>query len=183
MYFVGENIELRAIETADYNSLVRMLSKPPIAKHLFGWTQKALETPFSQWLKETARSGKHFYFSIKKREDNALAGLCAYNDMDIKNGSVTIWAAIMPDDRFENVAEEALRILARHAFDQLRIEHVAFVCLENDEEANGWAEKAGFKLDATLLSRIKKGSKRHSLKLYSQLKHESRGGNASHEPI
>ena len=172
MYIRGENIELRAIERSDYKKLAEILCAPQVAQRLFGQPSKLKEMAFSEWFSSIAQNRKDFYFTVKETGDFDTVGICAYQDIDYRNGSVTVWVALASEDMDKDYGSQTLKALTRNAFDQLRMEYVALYCLENDSVSEAHAKSAGFSFDALLYSRIKRGDIRLNLELYNLLKEE-----------
>ena len=175
MFIRGENIELRAIEPDDYLKLTQILEDPQIQLRLFGYPLELGKTTFDDWLKASRHNKQVYYFAIKETGDLDVVGICAYQDIDYRNGSVTLWAAIAPECEAKGYGEQALKMLSINAFDQLRMEHIALYCLENDQVSKDWAQQAGFSRNVILKSRIEKEDKRLDLELYSLQKEEGVG--------
>lgn len=178
MIIRDKNIELRAIEPDDYKNLTEILSAPQVESCLFGYPSKLKEMAFHEWLSSAFQNKNAYYYVVKEPQNSDTVGICAYQDIDYRNGSVTLWVAIAPEHTNKDYGVQALRILARNAFDQLRMEHVALYCLENDIAAKSWAKSVRFSLDVVLNSRIKMGDHRLNLELYSLLKEEDKLQNA-----
>lgn len=172
MIIKGENIHLQAIEPSEYDGLTKILAHPQVKPYLFGYPAELEGMAFDKWLAKSRENEQVYYFSVKQAQDAQTIGICAYQEIDYKNGSVAVWAAIDPAFAQKGHGAQTLKLLAQNAFDQLRMEHVAFYCLEGDSAAISWAQRAGFTRDAVLYSRIKKADKRMSLELYSLLKEE-----------
>lgn len=172
MIIKGKNTELQAIEPGDHSRLKKILAHPQVKPYLFGYPAKLEGMAFDEWLAKSREDERVYYFSVKQAHDVQSIGICAYQEIDYRNGSVAVWAAIHPEFTQKRHGTQTLKLLAKNAFDQMRMEHVAFYCLEGDSAARCWAQHAGFTRDAVLYSRIKKADKRMSLELYSLLKEE-----------
>ncbi len=166
----GENIELTAIEPDDYIRLTEILMDPQVMKYRFGYPSKLKEMAFGEWLDSSRQNKQVYYFSVVERVNADVVGICAYQDIDYLNGSVTLWVAIAPEFVSKGYLEQTLKMLARNAFDQLRMEHISLYCLVNDSVCNTCAKRAGFTLDMVQKSRIKREDKRLDIELYSLLK-------------
>ena len=166
----GENIELTAIEPDDYKQMTATLKDPQVMRNLFWYPYKLKDMAFDEWLKGARQNRQTYYFAVKERRDAAVAGICAYQDIDYRNGSIALWVVIAPEFVSKGYGEQALKLLARNAFDQLRMEHISLYCLERDGASKTCAKAAGFSLDMIQKSRIKREDKRLDIELYSLLK-------------
>jgi RimJ/RimL family protein N-acetyltransferase len=124
---------------------------------------------FEAWRRAAVLRSGEVCFTATEWENQSIVGVCAYRNIDYRNGRVDIWAAVLPD--FGGGAE-LLLLLAQTAFDHLRIEHAALPCLADDARTIGFAGQAGFTRDAIFYSRIKKNDKRYDVLLYTLLKGE-----------
>ncbi len=166
MLFLNDTLELRAPEPEDGAAILDVLSDPAVAGRLFGFPEKALSMSFESWLDAAALRKNDFIFSITQRQTGKALGLCAYQDIDYRNGRVTVWAALA-DAEYKALV---LELLAQGAFTHLRAEHVAMHCLQGDTHTADAAKAAGFSQDAIFYSRVKKDGKNHDLSVYTRLK-------------
>lgn len=169
MLFQDEGIELAAVESSDGARLMEILNTPSIAACLFGLPAKAAAMGFDVWLTAAMQRRNDVYFSVKAKGCQQPVGLCAYQDIDYRNGSVTIWAAVQPE---YGCGAQVLRLLCKNAFSHLRAEHVALLCLAADHSMSALAAQVGFTQDAVLYSRIRRGDERLDQKLFTLLKGE-----------
>lgn len=172
MLILSEHLALSAIEPSDSLRLMDILTAPSVAQWLIGLPAKAEAMGFDAWLDAVVHRKNDFYFTVRERRCNEAVGLCAYQDIDCRNGRVILWAALSPE--YEDGAE-LLRLLTLYAFGQLRLEHTALLLMSGDSRTMAFAEEAGFTRDAVLQSRVKKNGKRHDCLLYSLLKEEVSG--------
>ncbi len=168
MLLLNEILELRAIEPADAFIILAILRLPGIAESLMGFPQKALDMDFAGWLAAAANRRNDFFFSVVDRQSSEVIGICAYQDIDYRNGRVNVWAALADSKDKANT----LSLLASNAFLHLRMEHVAVHCLTEDALTIAAAEMAGFSRDAIFYSRIKKSGKNADVSVYTLLKGE-----------
>ena len=166
MLLQSDKLELRAIEYSDGEAIMNILTAPTVVDCLFGFVVKALEMEFADWLVSAAHRKNEFYFTITQRPSAEVVGICAYQDIDYRNGRITIWAASLSDKH------HVLALLAFNAFEHLRMEHVALFCLFDDTDMVKAAESAGFTRDAIFYSRIKKSGKSTDVLVYTLLKGE-----------
>ncbi len=168
MLFQSDTLELRALEPEDGAAVMDILNAPDVANRLFGLPMKAQGMAFADWLGLAAHRKSDFYFAVTERQTGKILGLCAYQDIDYRNGRVTVWAALAD----AGLTVQTLTLLAEGAFAHLRMEHIALLCLRGDTDTAASAEAAGFTLDAIFYSRIKKSGKSYDLTVYTLLKGE-----------
>ena len=169
MIFRDERIELSAVEPTDGARLMEILNTPSVAACLFGLPAKAAAMGFDAWVAAVTQRKNDVYLTVREAGSPDPVGLCAYQDIDYRNGSVTVWAAIAPE---YGCGVQVLRLLSKNAFSHLRAEHVALLCLASDHSMSAQAAQAGFTQDATLFSRIRRGDERLDQKLFTLLKGE-----------
>lgn len=168
MLLQSDSLELRAIELSDGSAILDILNTPAVTECLFGFPSKTQSLAFEDWLAAAANRKNDFYFAVTDRLSSEVVGVCAYQDIDYRNGRVAIWAAMQaPKDK-----TRLLALLASYAFMHLRMEHVALACLPGDSDTITAAESAGFTRDAIFYSRVKKSGKSDDLLIYTLLKGE-----------
>ncbi len=167
MLLLNELLELRAIEPADAFIILAILRLPGISANLMGFPSKALDMDFNGWLAAAVRRND-FYFTVVDRQSSEVIGICAYQDIDYRNGRVNVWAALADSGD----KAETFSLLASNAFLHLRMEHVAVRCLTDDADTIAAAEATGFTRDAIFYSRIKKDGKNADVSVYTLLKGE-----------
>ena len=172
MFIRGKNIELRAVEPEDYEIITHILNARQVSSCFFGYPSKLEDMPLSEWLESFTKNRNTIFYAVKETQNFVTVGVCTYQEIDYKNGSIKVWVAIAPEYIDSTYGTETLRTLSRYAFFQLRMEHIALCCLEEDLTMKAWAKAAGFSKDTILYSRIKRGNERLNLELYSLLKEE-----------
>ena len=166
MLLQNDELELRAMEYSDGDEIMNILKTPAVADYLFGFSARALDMEFSDWLLSATHRKNEFYFTVTQRHSAEVVGVCSYQDIDYRNGRVSIWAAS------QAYKPQVIAMLATNAFEHLRMEHVALYCLADDTYTINTAESAGFTRDAIFYSRIKKSGKSADVLVYTLLKGE-----------
>jgi RimJ/RimL family protein N-acetyltransferase len=169
MLLTDDTLELRALEPEDDGAVMAILEHPAVVGSLFSFPAKAATMGFELWRRASILRRNDFYFAVTERATRKTVGICAYQDIDYRNGRATLWAALSPE--FEE-DEKVIKLLAQTAFDHLRLEHLALLCLSGDVRTIAVASKAGFKRDSIFYSRVKKNDKRYDLLIYTLLKGE-----------
>jgi len=167
----GNGVELTAVETQDCETIRKILGGFETERYYFACPSKEPPPEFPCCLSTAACCKNAYCFAV--RAAGKTVGLCAYRDIDYRNGSVTVWAAAGAGERGKKYRTEAIKALSKNAFDQMRMEHIAFYCIEGDSEAAEAVTRAGFRRDAVLYSRIRSGGGSKNLELYTLLKNEA----------
>lgn len=170
MIIRGNGVELTSVEADDQKTVLKITSDPTVNQYLFGCPSNKI-AHLHCCASSEACCKNAYYFAV--RDKAKMVGICAYRDIDYRNGSVTVWAAIDAKEQKKAYKAAAFQALARNAFDNMRMEHIAFYCIEGDEAAASSAKSAGFTFDALLYSRIREGDKSMNLELYTLLKDEA----------
>jgi RimJ/RimL family protein N-acetyltransferase len=161
-------LELRALEPEDGVTVMALLTCLAAAG-LYGFLAKVQEMGFDAWRHAAAQRKNDFWFAATEQASGRVIGVCAYQDIDYRNGRASLTMALEPG--FDD-GDKLLALLARAAFDHLRLEHVMLPCLAGDTRTAGFAERAGFTLDAIFRSRVKTNCQRYDIMVYTLLKGE-----------
>jgi len=84
---------------------------------------------FADWLADRARSSDPLFFALVEQASGAAAGMASYMNIVPANGTIEIghiWFA--PPLQKSRAATEAIYLLARHAFDELRYRRLEWKC-------------------------------------------------------
>jgi RimJ/RimL family protein N-acetyltransferase len=161
-------LELRALEPEDGVTMLALLTCLAAAG-LYGFLAKAIEMDFDAWRRAAILRKNDFWLAVTERDGGRFVGVCAYQDIDYRNGRAGLVMALEPG---REDGDALLLLLARSAFDHLRLEHVTLPCLAGDARTAGFAERAGFTRDAVFRSRVKRTGQRSDILVYTLLKGE-----------
>jgi RimJ/RimL family protein N-acetyltransferase len=108
------------------------------------------EADFARWLEERSRSSDPLFFAVVDQATGAAAGMASYLNIVPANGTIEIghiWLA--PPLQKTRAATEAIFLLMRHAFDDLRYRRLEWKCDALNEASRRAAGRFGFSYEGT----------------------------------
>jgi RimJ/RimL family protein N-acetyltransferase len=151
---VGAEVRLEPVDAgAHAESLFRLSHGRPEDAVL--WTYLAYgpfadPAAFERWLEERARSQDPLFFAIVDLAGGEAAGMASYMNVVPANGSIEIghiWFA--PALQKSRAATEAIYLLARHAFEELRYRRLEWKCDALNAASIRAARRFGFTYEGT----------------------------------
>jgi RimJ/RimL family protein N-acetyltransferase len=147
----GELVHLRPGERSDVPLFVRWMSDARTTRHL------AIRSPIGQaieerWFEEMLEhhGRDRWFFVICRHVDGRPVGSLDLHALDLTNGSAGIGIAIGdPAETGRGYGSDALRVLIRFAFDELRLERVWLDVYDENAGARRVYERLGFVHEAT----------------------------------
>jgi RimJ/RimL family protein N-acetyltransferase len=131
--------------------------RPEDSEPMFRWINDRelvqLNAPFKpvdrashdEWFERIQRRDDVEIFAIRTVEGDRLVGSCQLNAIDREAGSCRLQVRIgEPEGRDRGYGTEAVRLLLRHAFDQLGLDRVELEVFATNRRAIRAYEKAGF---------------------------------------
>jgi ribosomal-protein-alanine N-acetyltransferase len=122
-----------------------------------------------------AKGGLFRAFSVKRVEDNRLVGRVTYFDLNRRNLAVEIGFLTGPQFRRQGYTAEAVDLLLKHLFDDLRLNKVMAQTAEFNTSAIALLAKLGFKQDGRLRQHHTLDDKLYDDLLFSILAEEYHG--------
>jgi RimJ/RimL family protein N-acetyltransferase len=171
----GDAVRLRPFGAADVPDIVRAFTDPVMRR--FSWrTEPFTEADARAHLagQEDARTrGEALDLAVTERPGLLLGGVSLHEvRLDLGRAAVGYWLA--PEARGRGAATEAIRLLARWAFDGLAIARLELTCGPDNAASRRVAERCGFTYEGLLRSHVPfKGARRDSV-LFSLLPGELR---------
>jgi RimJ/RimL family protein N-acetyltransferase len=180
--------ELRVPSLANEVVLLRSWRGSDVAAQL-----QAFDDPwfrrFSDWAPETdaearaylaeheqaRRRGEQVEFAlVEPHDDDVVLGGGSLNGIDVEQGRAAIGYWLAPPARGRGVATHAVRLIARWAFNDLRIARLELTCGPDNRASQRVAERCGFTREGVLRSHISfKGTRRDTV-IFSLLPGELR---------
>lgn len=147
----GRLVYLRPGERADIPLFVRWLSDAGTTRNL------AIRSPIGQAMEERwfetmldHHGRERWFFVICRLEDDRQVGSLDLHAVDLTNGSAGIGIAIGdPSDTGRGYGSDAMAVLIRFAFDELRLERVWLDVYDENTGARRVYERLGFVHEAT----------------------------------
>lgn len=130
-------------------------------------------TEFKAWVASCATASDHVFYALRDRASGRAGGMASYLDIQPKMGVIEIgyiWFA--PFFQATRQATEALYLMLRHAFDDLRYRRMQWRCNALNEKSRQAALRLGFTYEGIFYQHmIVKGCNRDTA-WYSIMDHE-----------
>ena len=94
------------------------------------------------------------------KDTNIAAGTVILSDIDYKNGSAQFHIKISANHRGKGFATDAIRVVERYAFHELRLNCLYSEVLSYNMASRGMLEKCSFKCDGVLRGRLYKNAQK-----------------------
>jgi len=151
-FWEGERVRLRGIEPGDAGVFFRWNQDSDRSRHLdFLWPPTAM-TQVQTWV--DAQSRKRLdgdaYFWVIEALDHAPVGSIDTHDINTHTGTFSYAIAIDEAQRGRGYASEAIRLVLRYYFTELRYQKVWVGVHGNNEPSLKLHEKLGFQLEGRL---------------------------------
>ncbi|REK74648.1 GNAT family N-acetyltransferase [Paenibacillus paeoniae] len=172
--WTGTSVRLRAIVAEDWHQFHKNDQDTDSAR-----TSDAIYFPRSeagtrQWTEETAAkgaTGDSMMLAIEKL-DGELVGCINAHSCDSRNGIFKYGVAIFRDHWRMGYASDAINLLLRYFFKELRYEKAVAIVYGFNESSIRLQERLGFTLEGRLRSMIFTLGKRHDELVFGLLKSE-----------
>ncbi len=143
----GERVTLRALRPMDAASIYRYLSDSRVNRWLPRVPKPYRVDDAHEWVRITrdmAEAGTDYHFGIELRETGEIVGMIGLNRINAedRNAEIGYWLA-RPYWR-QGLTEEALRLIVRFAFDELRLHRLFAIVVATNTGSAALLEKAGF---------------------------------------
>jgi RimJ/RimL family protein N-acetyltransferase len=173
----GDVVLLRPWREADVPGMVAAFSDPVMQR--FSWRAAPYtETDARDYVagQEQARLlGEALHFALAEPYDqDVVLGCVTLDEVRLEQGCAAIGYWLAPQARGRGAATQAVRLLARWAFDELGLARLELTCGPDNEASQQIAGRCGFSLEGLLRSHVPfKGARRDSV-IYSLLPGELR---------
>ncbi len=169
MIIRGEKVILRAVEAHDNNMLLSLVNDPDTEMMLGGSSWPISEADQLKWFEHLEKT-KDILRCIIATPDNSVAiGTIILSDIDQKNGTGHLHIKMSKEGRGKGYATEAVNVLVRYAFDELRLHCIYANILSYNDASVRLFEKCGFKRDGILRARVYKNGQYVNVYTYSRL--------------
>ncbi len=172
MIIQGEKIILRAVEAEDNPMLLSLINDPDTEMMLGGSSWPVSEHEQLKWFEQLEQSKNTLRCIIALPQNAAALGTVILSDIDQKNGTAHIHIKMAKEGRGKGYAAEAVNLLVRYAFNELRLHCIYANILAYNDASVRLFEKCGFKRDGVLRARVYKQGKYIDMLAYSRLSDE-----------
>ena len=176
----GETVELRRHDRANYALYAEWYGDPEIW-HLTSWAPSPLNRSAVEKLFEDRKlSPVDDSFAIHLKGDDEPVGVISLMNISDANESAELSVIVgHPDDRHQGYGTQAIELLLRYAFEELRLNRVGLSAFDFNGEAISAYEKLGFVVEGRYRRAIKRNSHFHDAILMSIIKGEWQAAAAS----
>ncbi len=151
-FWQGATIRLRALEPGDAEAFFAWNCDADMCRGLdFVWPPGSLERQ-RRWAEKqaTAEPANDKYLLVIEAADGQLAGTIDTHSCDRRTGSFRYGVAVRPEYQRRGYASEAILLLLRYFFEELRYHKVTVSVHSNNPASIGLHERLGFQLEGRL---------------------------------
>ena len=151
-FWQGPTIRLRAVEPGDAETFFAWNHDTDMSRHLdFVWPPGSLERQ-RRWAEKTATQepANDNYFLVIEAPDGQLAGSIDTHHCDRRTGTFRYGIAVRQEYQRRGYACEAILLVLRYFFDELRYQKVTVDVYSNNPASIGLHEGLGFQLEGRL---------------------------------
>jgi RimJ/RimL family protein N-acetyltransferase len=163
----GDVVRLRPWRAADAPAIVLAFTDPVMRR--FSWrTTPYTETDASNDLAAQERARRHgealHLAVVAPRDETVVLGDVSLAEVRPDQGRAAVGYWLSPAARGRGAAAQAVRLLARWAFAELRLARLELTCGPDNEASQRVAERCGFTREGLLRSHVPfKGTRRDSV--------------------
>lgn len=172
MNIYGDKIILRAIEKEDNAMLLRLLNDPDTEKMVTGSSFPASAEDQMRWFEGQRSDPTTLRGIIVDKSTDQAAGTIILSDIDRKNGTAQIHLKLEKESTGKGLGPEAVRLLSKYAFDEIRLNCLFAEVLTYNVRSAGMFEKCGYTKEGELRARAYKGGAYRNIYVYSLLRNE-----------
>ncbi len=162
----GRLVRLRAVEPDDWEAHFTWNQDSETSRSLDHVWLPSSATRARRWAEEAAlRLGDDdtFAFEIEALNEGALVGHIATHSCDRRVGSFSSGVAILPERRRQGYAAEAILLVARYYFQELRYQKMNAQVYSFNEASLALHEKLGFAREGTLRRMVYTGGRHYDI--------------------
>jgi RimJ/RimL family protein N-acetyltransferase len=170
---VGEGVELRRHDRANYPLYARWYGDEEIWR-LTSWAAQPLtRAEVERLFEDREGSSVNDSFAIHREGEEEPLGVISLVNINEANDSAEL-SVIVGDEQYRNkgLGTEAIRVILRHAFEDLGLERVGLSVFEFNEAAIQAYEKLGFKRESRMQQAIRRDGTLHDAILMRVRAHE-----------
>jgi len=169
----GERVTLRALEREDLESCHRWFNDEEVTKYLLRNDPLPMVEE-EKWFEEMVADKSRLVFAIED-EGGQHIGNVGFHDIDFRNGKATIGIVIGEKDRWDKgYGSEAIRVLLRYAFKELRLYRVGSSAFAENLRSIRCQEKCGFVREGVRRGAIFRSGEHQDVILFGILRDEFR---------
>lgn len=174
-YWQGENIRLRGLEPEDWEAFYLWNQETETQQNLDRIWFPGSKEMVKEWAFKTSKQrgeGDVYFFVIEERQTGDIVGSINTNSVDQHNGNFAYGLGIIESKRKQGYAQEAIYLLLRYFFEELRYVKVTVGIFSHNEASLRLHEKLGFQLEGRLRSMVYQNGQYWDLIKMGMLKEE-----------
>ncbi len=148
----GQRIKLRAVEPSDADAHFAWNQDSQTSRQLdrihFPQSRAATKR-WAEQASDTSDAGDAFHFEIETLEGD-LVGSIGAHDCDARNGTFAVGVAVRDERQRRGYASEAVRLVLRYYFEELRYQKVTVRVYAFNEASIGFFAHLGFQREGQL---------------------------------
>ncbi len=151
-YWRGQIVRLRAVEPSDWEVHFIWNQDSDMTRQLdHVWFPQSREAT-KRWAEKAAAadtSGNNFHFEVENLAGE-LVGVIGTHDCDPRNGTFSYGVAIRPEHQRQGYASDAIRVVLRYYFEELRYQKATVHIYGFNEASIHLHERLGFQQEGLL---------------------------------
>lgn len=170
----GRVVRLRAVDPEDWEAHYHWDQDSEMSGRLdFVWPPTS-RARARRWAEETSRQpdDDNLALEIEALEDGALVGHIGVHDSDRRIGSFSYGLAVLPEHQRRGYASEAILLVARYFFQELRYQKVNAQVHSDNTPSLALHEKLGFAREGALRRMVYTGGQFYDLMYFGMTAEE-----------
>ena len=170
----GKKVRLRAIEPADADRLFEWNQDTDMTRSLYRVPFPQSKEANLRWVQETSARGPQNdnYFWVIENLAGEMVGTLSTHSCEPRNGSFKYGLAILDEHKRAGYASEAIRLMLRYYFGELRYQKVVAEVYGFNEDSISFHESMGFVLEGRLRQMIYTGGAYHDMLMFGMTSEE-----------
>ena len=170
----GNLVRLWAIEPADADALFEWNQDTEMTRSLYRVPFPQSREANMRWVQETSTRGPQNdnYFWVIESLVGEMVGTLSTHSCEPRNGSFKYGLAIMEAHKRKGYASDAIRLLLRYYFDELRYQKVVAEVYGFNETSISFHESFGFVLEGRLRRMLYTGGVYHDILMFGMTSEE-----------
>lgn len=171
----GHRLRLRAVEVDDWKTFYEWDKDSEGGRLMdYVWFPSSQES-VRRWTEEEATSearGDRFRFQMEALDGGALVGTVNTHSTEPRDGTFSYGLAVLPAHQRKGYAREAIALVLRHFFHELRYQKVNVTVYAYNAPSIALHERMGFALEGRLRRHKYSGGAYHDVLLYGMTREE-----------
>ncbi|HYA54051.1 MAG TPA: GNAT family N-acetyltransferase [Thermoplasmata archaeon] len=168
----GRRVDLVLPDPHHIRALVRLLSEPSVARVTLSIPFPYSASDARHWIARAGRgrrAGERLSLSVVRRADDALLGGVGLHQFDGAGSRAEVGYWLGREYRGQGYAAEAVNVLLRVAFRELRLHRVEARIFPGNRSSQELARRCGFRYEGRLRHEVQKDGRWQDSWLYSRL--------------